>query len=358
MKKQKWLNFFGIILIVVPFLVSKFNIFRLISLILGLFIIIFLSFKKAKMFKKIILLILFLIILYVIDYFISFNLNRAPIFSYEIKSSSKISNYNSFFYRVYKCDNEIIFDNFYQKSYVCDTEPDNVEINSLLSDIGTNFLKYKNHFVNVTGKISSISGNSSISFQAYETKENGINGQVSFSDNITLTVLIKDDSIKLDELKVYDKLQVIGRISKISGSKNNKIITMVDAKIINNKIENYELMVNINKNCEQDLKLMSKTDEYTYYSSCLDKIYVRYDEENIYELSYILSDKRLTFEQLTENISKEEYDNIDLYKFNDFNLIKCHNSNNIIIGTSELNEKNSYCESFKADSEIESDEGI
>lgn len=360
-KKEVLLKIFGWILILWPFIYNDYNLIRIISVVIGVFLLTLKqALQKRKINLKVILLPIVLIcMIYGIDFLLARFYSRVPIISYEVKSSSKISTYNSIFYRMYNCNGVKIFDQFYKKNYMCDTTLTEENVNSLLGNIANNFSKYQNKFVNVNGKISSIAGSTSISMQAYETGETSINGQVLFSDNITLVIMNNGNLEKVEDLKIYDTINVIGRIDKIKNNGQNKEIIMQDAKIISrSNFSEYEISINENKSCEVDLKLMSKTDTYNYYSYCLTGIYVKYNEDNIYDLSYVLTDKRMTFEMLTKDIEKETNEIGELYKYNDFNLLKCNNSNNVIIGNKELNLDTNYCDDFEVVEESSQDEGI
>jgi hypothetical protein len=354
-KKILGLKIISIILILWPFIDNNYSILRQVSVLIGivLFLISLIKEKKSKL-VLIFTTILLLICSFTFDFLLVRFLKFTPIFSYEINSSNNMSTYNNLIYRVYNCNGENILDLGYKKNYQCSFALPEENINSFLA----NSSKYKNKFVNINGKISAISGSSQISMQAYETLENSINGQVLFSENITLIINNNGNLDKIEDLKIYDTINIIGRISKIKNNGQNKEIYMEDAKIISrNTFDSYTINVVQNKQCESDLKLISKTNEYNYYSSCLQSIYVVYDEDNRYDLDYVLTDKRMTFEELTKNITKESNEVGDLYKYDSFNLVKCANSNNIIIGTKKLDLKTNYCNSFEIIDNI-SDEGI
>ena len=362
-KKVVLLKILGILFITVPFLFNVYSLLRALSVWIGIVLIIGGIFfnKRKNIFRIIILIIFFISIFFGIDFFLAKYFNRVPIMSYEIKSSNKVATYNSLYYRMYDCDGEKIFDIFYRKKYACSINLEEKDINSLLSNIANNFDKYHNRFLNVNGKISSIEGSTSIAMQTFEIAENSMNGQVNFSDNITLVIMNNGNLEKVEELKIYDTINVTGRIDKIKDNGQNKEIIMEDAVITNrNDYNNFIINVIENKSCEIDLKLMSKTENYTYYSHCLDSIYVKYDNENIYDLSYVLTDKRMTFDMLIDGIEKQEDEEqiAELYKLDEFNIIKCKNSNNIIIGNKKLNLKKNYCDSFENIGNIEEFEGI
>lgn len=359
-KKVVFFKLIGCLLVIFPFFYNRYSFLRALSVVLGIMAFIGSMFMEKKAcFKILLFLFISCIIIYGMDYVLVRYVNRVPIISYEIKSSKRVSTYNSFFYRVYNCNNAFIFDSFYEKNYVCDITLPEENVNSLLSHIVNNYKEYRNKFVNVNGKISAISGSTSIAMQVYENKESSMNGQVSFGDNVTLTIMNEGKLTHVEDLKIYDTINVIGRIAGIKNNGENKEIIMKDAKIISrNSFKKYEISIIENKSCEADLKLISKTDEYTYYSKCLDSIFVKYDQENIYDLGYVLTDKRMTFEQLTKNIEKKENDFQELYQFDEFRLIKCKNSNNIIIGNNKLKLDENYCEHFNVLENTEEFEGI
>ena len=362
-KKEVLLKVLGILFVIIPFLFNEYSLLRALSVWIGILLIIGGIFfnKKKNILKILALIIIFISIFFGIDFLLAKYFNRVPIMSYEIKSSNKVATYNSLYYRMYDCDGEKVFDIFYRKKYACQINLEEKDINSLLSNIANNFDKYHNRFLNVNGKISSIEGSTSIAMQTFEIAENSMNGQVKFSDNITLVIMNNGDLEKVEELKIYDTINVIGRIDKIKNNGQSKEIIMEDA-VITNRNDYNDFVINVieNKSCEIDLKLMSKTENYTYYSHCLDSIYVKYDNENIYDLGYVLTDKRMTFEMLVDGIEKEEDEEhiAELYKLDEFNIIKCKSSNNIIIGNKKLNLKKNYCDSFENIENIEEFEGI
>jgi hypothetical protein len=360
MNKKLILKITSLILLLVAFLYNSYSVLRFILVLFGIGLYVY---SRNLENKKLVLAILefigLLAITFGIDFLLVYLTSYVPIYSYEVKSSNTVYTYNSFYYRVYDCNGKKTFDLGYKKNYACDSTLNEVNINSLLSDVSQNFNKYHNKFVNVSGKISAINGSSNISMQTYESVDSSINGQVLFSENVTLIIKTNTAYEKIDDLKIYDNVNIIGRISKIKNNGQNKEIIMEDAIIISrNNFDSYEINVVQNKKCEVDLKLMSKTDEYDYYSSCLDSIYVVYDEDNRYDLSYVLTDKRMTFDSLISSATKTSSDTGDLYEYENFNILKCSNSNNVIIGNKDLNLKSNYCENFTYETIDEETDGI
>ncbi len=346
MKKKNFiLKCVGILFILFSFLYNHYILLRLVFLLLGIGLFFFFSHFSNK--KKILYSLVCIVCSFFMDSLLVKYLNRIPIYSYEIKSSEEFSTYNSFFYRMYDCNGQLIYDALYKKNYMCTLDLPEKNVNSLLAQIVNNFSEFHNKFIHVEGKISGISGSESISMQTFETSENSINGQVNFSDTITLKIINNGKLEKTENLKIYDTVHIIGRIDKIRKNGQNKEIVMEDAKIISqNNFHNYDIKAIESKTCDSELKLLSKANDYTYYSNCLNSIYVTYDEENRYELGYVLTDQRMTFDMLIKDLEKEENEVGELYKQDTFHLIKCKNSNTVIIGNKKLNLDTKYCENF------------
>lgn len=358
LNKKGLLKIIAILFLIIAFVYNHYSFLRIFLIFCSLFLIIY-GINKKEIVKNILIILGSLILFYGVDFLSVKYLHRIPIFSYEKISSNKVATYNSLFYRVYNCNNNLIYDEFYKKNYQCDDDLPEEHINSLLSHVVSNYHEYHNKFVNVNGKISEISGTNSLSMQTFEVTEQSINGQVNFGNNLKLIILNHGNLEKIEDLKIYDTIQVIGRITNIKKKNQITEIYMKDAKIISrNSFDSYELKAVINKTCDDNLKLISKTDEYNYYTNCLNSIFVNYDEENRYELSYVLTDKRMSYETLIANKEKSENDNVELFSFNDFNLIKCKNSNNIIIGSKSLNLDTNYCEQFNTNVEEVIEEGL
>lgn len=356
-KKRKILIGIGLLFSVFAFLINTYSMMRILLLLIGIAFVAFSSEKKFTF--QCFVCFLLLGMSFFIDYAVVFTGNRIPIFSIEVKSSKTISTYNSFFYRVYDCNHALIFDAFYTQSFQCKDSLETLEANSFLSNIETNYKKYRGKFIKLKGKVSHVSGNEYFTISPYEKIENGLNGQVKFSDNITLKVINSDKKVLLDQYKIYDEVTVIGRLEDFKNKEGIQSATLVDTRIFElTEYDTYEITAVENKKCESDLKLISKTDEYNYYSSCLEKIYVKYAEDNIYELSYVLTDKRMTYEKLIEDRLHEENDTMSLYVYDDFHIIRCKNSNHVIIGDKKLDLDTKYCESFPVIEKNNETEGI
>lgn len=330
MKKKVFLVIFSIILIIVPFFINVYSIYRLISVCLGITLldISLITVKKTRIFLLIYLPILLLIITYSIDYMKTYILDLRPIFVIKNKINNNVTIYNSLFYRIYKCGEDEYFDNNYEKNFMCKTDLiEKIDINVLLNDPKISFKEHKNDFIKVVGKISKISGTSSIEMQAYTEVEDKLNGYVKFNE--TSKLIINLDGLDISNYKIYDYITLVGLLD--SYDKKTDTLSLTDIKIEeNNLYSEYDIHVIESSNCTKELK------EYVnnYYLYCLENIYLDYKVDK-YELSYALKDKKITMDELLKDTSVEEIDNIKVYKNEKFNILSCNKNKNIIINKNE-----------------------
>ena len=335
MKKIIVLLIIGILFLIIPNFFNAYNILRLISVLLGIILItISLIFSPNKNIYLIVIMPLFLILLsYSIDIFLYSKFNRIPIYVYEIKSNDNISTYNSFFYRIYNCNNKLTLDYNYQKKYVCGNDTlDEIDINTFLLNPKENFKIYKNKFVKIIGKISKISGRELIELNAYDETANALNGYVTFNNDYKIDVHLDED---LSNYRIYDYLTVIGRVV----SYENGTIILEDAYTIPSDIYDdytYEVTTNNTKN----LKILLNN----YYLYGIDSINVKYSNNSIYELNYVLTDGKINIGDIINNIGGEilrDSENIIVakkYELDDFNIMVCENDKTIFANKNyELN---------------------
>lgn len=330
MKKKVFLIIFSIILIIIPFFINVYSIYRLISVCLGITLldISLITVKKARIFLLIYLPILLLIFTYSIDYMKTYILDLRPIFVIKNKINNNVTIYNSLFYRIYKCGEDEYFDNNYEKNFMCKTDLiEKIDINVLLNDPKISFKEHKNDFIKVVGKISKISGTSSIEMQAYTEVEDKLNGYVKFNE--TSKLIINLDGLDISNYKIYDYITIVGLLD--SYDKKINTLNLTDIKIEeNNLYSEYDIHVIESSNCTKELK------EYVnnYYLYCLENIYLDYKVDK-YELSYALKDKKITMGELLKDTLVEEIDNIKVYKNEKFNILSCNENKNIIINKNE-----------------------
>ncbi|MBQ6687147.1 MAG: hypothetical protein IJN03_01325 [Bacilli bacterium] len=338
----------GLALILIPYFINVYSILRMISVICGIIVLVagIVIDIADKLWRIVILPILFLIITLALDFGVSHLFKTIPVFSDKLVSSKDVIVYNSLFYREYSCNGKITIDNLYKKSYLCD--PDDLEendVSSFLNNVLENYNKHKNTFVKIAGKISKLNGTYNLELQAYTLTEESTNGYVQFSDNITLEVNFNEIQ-DLTKYNVYDSISIIGRIDEIIKKGSNYIIRLYDSIILESDLyKSYEISVVEKNSCVNDKAKYVETDEGTYYTSCLNNIFVKYDSENVYDLSYVLKDKKITIDTLTNNsIETTEVNGNKLYNLEQFKILSCGNKKEFIIGNSSLGLESPYCD--------------
>ena len=339
MKKRKiFLLIISLLLIVVPFFINIYSVFKLISLLIGIVSLnIFFSLKQnANIFLLICIPIILITLTYTIDYLKTYLFKTSPIYILENKINEYVSIYNSLFYRIYKCDNKYIFDNNYEKNFVCETKLlDEISINKLLNEPLESYKEHKNDFIKVTGKVSKITGTSSIELQAYTLVDGSVNGYVKFNNTSKLT--IKVEGIDISNYRIYDYITVVGLLNNYD--KDSQELTLINSKIEDKNVySKYTFNVIESSKCSKILK------EYTdnYYTYCLENIYLDYGVDK-YELSYALKDKKINFEKIVENSEIKENKNKTIYELEKFNILVCSENKNILVNRNEKMDY-SWCE--------------
>ena len=323
----------GAILLIIPFCLSSYSILRLILLALGIFLIaLSLVFvKKRNIFLIIITPLILICLSYAVDTFMFYKFNRIPLFVYEIKSSDSMSTYNSFFYRIFDCDGNLKLDYGYLSDYVCsDDDLDTIDINTFLSDPTKAYDEYKNKFVKLSGKISKISGEENIELSSFTTTDGSLNGYVNFNTNYVVRVNVFES---LSNYRIYDNITVIGRVANMTEEKDVTIINLIDTKLIPSDIYDtysYEIVNNDKK------ELVSLASAQNYYLYGISSLTVKYTNNDIYELSYLITDARFTLDTIVGNISARNiYDDEEVlqartYELEKFNVMVCKNDKKII----------------------------
>ena len=332
----------GLTLMIVPFLINIYSIFRIISLVLGIILItVSLCLKKKRNIFYIILVpLIMLVFSYGIDTLLFYTLKRVPVFSYAIKSSDKMRTYNSFFYRVFDCNGNLTLDYGYTKNYVCSTDClDAININSFMQDAEESFKKYHHKFVHIYGKISKITGNENIELASFTQGDDTLNGYVNFNLN---NILIVNTDENLSKYRIYDYVDVYGKVTSINDGK----ITLTNTKLVASNIYDtysFEIIAS------DDNKLTNLVKEKKYYYYGLNTINVKYDGDNIYELSYLLTDDRFKFDDLIKGKEYEVFKNDEdveiakKYKLEKFDLLECSNGKKIV-ANSKSKANQSICD--------------
>ena len=333
---------FGLTLMIVPFLINIYSIFRIISLLVGIILItVSLCLKKKRNIFYIILVpLIMLVFSYGIDTLLFYTLKRVPVFSYAIKSSDKMRTYNSFFYRVFDCNGNLTLDYGYTKNYVCSNDClDAININSFMQDAEESFKKYHHKFVHIYGKISKITGNENIELASFTQGDDTLNGYVNFNLN---NILIVNTDENLSKYRIYDYVDVYGKVTSINDGK----ITLTNTKLVASNIYDtysFEIIAS------DDNKLTNLVKEKDYYYYGLNTINVKYDGDNIYELSYLLTDDRFKFDDLIKGKEYEVFKNDEdveiakKYKLEKFDLLECSNGKKIV-ANSKSKANQSICD--------------
>lgn len=322
----------GIILIIFPYLFKSYSLIRLVILLIGIFVVTLgVGLNNSKNILAIILLpIILLCLTYGTDILLFYLNKRIPIYTYELKSSDQMSTYNSFFYRIYNCNKEYILDYGYKKSYTCSNDLlESLNINDLLSTTLQTYEKYQNKFIKVKGKISVISGMDTIGLSLYTDAKDNINGYVNFNLNNNLNALVNED---LSKYRIYDNIEIIGRVYSLNEDEGINTINLVDVLLIPSTLyDKYSYDIKTSNSKE----LVPLIPDKKYYLYGIDTFNIKYDDNNIYELSYLFSDTRFTWNNLIGDSKKEEIkdeNDIVAYKYDldNFNLLECINGKKII----------------------------
>ncbi len=319
----------GIILILIPFILNIYSIFKLLILIVGiaLFELSFVLSKKRNLIFLLCLPILLIIFTYGIDYIKTFTLNLKPIYVWENKINAKVSVYNSIFYRIFKCDNEYILDKNYKSNFACSPNLlENIDVNKFLNEPQISFKKYKNDFVKITGKISRINGTNSLELREYTNSNNSLNGHVNFNENNKLIGEL--EGINPLNYKVYDYITIVGLVDSIK----DNTITLKNIKIVEGNLYNEYTIQVIEKDVCSD-----KLEEYTdnFYTKCIENIYLDYGIDK-YELSYALKDGKITYDKLITDAKINTPNNYKLYSWEKFSLLNCNSQKNILLSSTEM----------------------
>lgn len=323
----------GVILLIIPFCFNDYSIVRLILLALGIFLITLslVFFKKRNIFLIILTPIILICLAYALDTFLFYQFNRIPLFVYEIKSSDRMRTYNSFFYRIFDCNGNLSLDYGYTGNYVCDEEDlDTIDINAFLADPTKSYDEYRNKFVKLSGKISKLSGEEAVELSSYTMSDNSLNGYVNFNTNYVIRVNVSES---LSNYRIYDNITIIGRVASKTEENGKIVINLLDTLLIPSDIYetyNYEIVNS------SDAKLTSLVSEQNYYLYGISALNVKYANDAIYELSYLITDSRMTLEDIigessaTNLYDEEEVLQAKLYNLDIFNVLVCQNDKKII----------------------------
>lgn len=344
----------GLFLMLISYGKQSLKYYRIVLLCIGfiLFLIGFVLLFRKKI-RNIPLFIIFCIVItFLFDSIIAITFSRIPIFSYNVITNNNSRVYNAIGYRVWACEGKPFkVDTLYKLGYYCDVKDmEEMNSNAFLGEVVDRYDDYKNKYIKINGKISRKEGINYIEMQSYQSTEVSLNGYVSFADNVTLRVVFKNGANELSSYDIYDNITVVGKIWYLRETTDNKyIVYMDDSKIIDEvDYNNFEIIITDQDNCELDRKLLHKAADYNLYSSCLNNVIVKFNKDNIYEISSVLSSGKLSINNILNkklDIQKESGTENELYIYEKFNIIKCSESTggDIIIGNKLLTFENAYC---------------
>ena len=330
------LSICSLICIVLSFLIGRSYIDGIL-IVLGIIlfaIVVFLSDINRAF--KILAVSFCLVTIYYMDYFGFTLLKRIPTLTKKVYSSTNVVTYDSFIYRVYACGKETTMDFGYKQRYLCDEfDLKTIPVNEFLEDPQNSFDRFKGKFVKLSGKINKINlGNNSIEVEKYEKDEsNPYNGYVKFNDVYAISVMF-DETADLSDTHIYDEVTFIGRVLDIKIEGTRKIINLGDAiHLPTRAYEQYKIDVKTN-NDNEIIQIFENV-----YTKGIEEFLVSYSSVDVYELSYVLMDRRISISDLIDS-SLEVEENV-LEDHGKYKALICTNGA-VVIGNKKLtnNEKN------------------
>ena len=149
-------------------------------------------------------------------------------------------------------------------------------------------------------------------------------------------------SENLSKYRIYDYIDVFGRVDKRADGK----ITLTNTLLVASDIyDDYSFEIILNN----DKKLTNLVKEKDYYYYGVTSVNIKYDQDNIYELSYLLLDGRISFDDLTKNKEyttfkdEEEVEIAKKYSLEKFDIIKCSNEK-VIVANPKINVNKDVCD--------------
>ena len=316
MRNKKIFLVISLLLIIIPFFINYYSIIRFLSVFLG---IIILSFYLFDIKKNKILMLLFIMSIHLfcfsIDYVKTYTLKLQPIYAIKVTTNEDVDCLFNPLYRAFICNNDFYFDNLYNHKFMCHVD--------LLKDFSVNeflvqenrLVNYQKKFVKLTGKISKITGTSSIELKGYTNADAKVNGYVKFIDKFKITLLLDDHTI--DNYEVYDYIKFVGLVKEVD--LENYEIIISDVIILDSLYELYDISVIESRVCNNKLLKLSAN----IYLYCLDNIYLDYKIDK-YELSYALSSGKILLNDLISLGVEDTYNNYKVYKLNDLLITNCN----------------------------------
>lgn len=335
----------GITLLLIALLLNNFGLLRAILCILSIIVLTY-SNQIERPNKKVFIpffVIIFTLFVIALDYLVVRAFKKPPIMAYSIVSSSHGTVYNAIGYRVWSCkDKSFKVDPLYKLGYYCEKEAMNAEnINNVLSTVINSFDDYKDSYVKIIGRVSSIIDDNSFYMQMFKEEDNII----KFDDTMRLVVEFDYNNKDVSSLSTNTIVTVLGKIDR----KENNSIYMIDSSFTKESVSSGDVIFGAETNiyCEYGKELWFQTSDNIYYKSCIDDVNLRIND-NVYNLQNAIQNNLITLEEIKDDASgyqTQSKDGTRIYKFKDFNMMVCdpNVSRDIIIGRIEMDFSDGYC---------------
>ncbi len=348
MKYERFIYLFlGLVLLVSTYLAVSVTIFKFITFILAL-VFFYITIKQSSRYYTVLSFIGVVMLCMLFDYIVVYSFNVRPVFSIKTQVGENAYIYSGLSYNLWDCNGVHYLTSNKSDSYLCSNIGlTNLDSNVLVHELVKDFDAYKNKFVKIDGKVSRIISNNQIELNTYVFTDESINGYVVFSEDLIYRFNFNDQDSLLDKYYAYDFITIIGQITDIIYEDNQTIININNSKIVESELyDDFELVVTEEDKCEDDSNntLISSYEDVYIYNYCLNSVLVKYSDQIVYDLSYLLQLKKVTIEEvLSKKIEQtNENDNV-LYEYENFNIIKCSEVDKevFIIGSDslELDEK-------------------
>lgn len=342
--------FLGIFLIFISFL-FKGGIIRPIFAFIGIVLLTYSNTSERTNKKLFIPLfaIIFFFFMVALDYLLVTTLKKEPIFAYSIVSTGNNKVYNAIGYRVWVCDEkEKVFkvDPLYKLGYYCSTQDMTSEsINNILPKIYSNFNRYKDSYIKITGRLTKIVNETQIYMNTYKEEDD----VYVYDDNI-LDVNFNVPSLEISKYNLNDEITIVGKVI----SKNDNKIKIIDSNFVTidsyETSETYNFDVNTNIYCQYEKELWFETKDKVFYKSCINNITLNIADGN-YKLEAALKNGVITYDDIKNTAAgflTNSKDKSVIYVFNNFKVLECDpsTSRDVIIGRNEMSFEDGYCKSY------------
>ena len=345
--KRLMLMFGGIVFILLAFILNS-GIIRAILMFLGI-ISLTISNSIERNNKKVFIplfLLIFFFFMVATDYLLVTSLKKEPIFAYSVVSTGKDKVYNAIGYRVWVCndkENTFKVDPLYKLGYLCSTQDMVAEsINNVLPKIYSDFNRYKDSYIKITGKLTKIVNETEIYMNTYKEIDN----EIVYDEDYELDVHFNMANQEVAKYNLNDEITIVGKV--ISKEDAIKIIdsNFVTVGVFESSDE-YDFDVNTNIYCQYDKNLWFETKEKIYYKSCINSISLNISGGN-YTIEAALKNGVVSLEDLKNSslgYLTNSKDKSVIYTFNNFKILECDpsSSKDVIIGRNEMSFDDGYC---------------